>query len=132
MVPSCNHNQATLLYCQDIYENLIPESHVLYKINKEVDFSFVNEACRDLYSPDQGAPVKYLPETMFCSAIIQYLNDYSDRDMEDAARYHLAINWFIGLPIETSSFDHSALGDFRVRLGDERWKELFFMLLKTN
>jgi transposase len=130
MYPLFNHNHATLLCGKDIYENLIPESHILYRIDKELDFSFVNEACRDLYSPDQGAPVKYSPETMFRSAIIQYLNDYSDRDMEDAARYHLVIKWFIGLPIESSSFDHSALGDFRARLGEERWNELFFMLLK--
>ncbi len=46
------------------------------------------------------------------------------------ARYHLVIKWFIGLPIEASSFDHSALGDFRDRLGEERWKKLFFMILK--
>jgi transposase len=130
MFPLCNHSPSTLLNGKDIYENLILESHILYRIAKEIDFSFVNEACRDLYSQDQGAPVKYLPEIMFRSAIIQYLNDFSDRDMEDAARYHLAIKWFIGLPIESCSFDHSALGDFRVRLGEERWNELFFMLLK--
>src|SRR5665811_2186136 len=70
------------------------------------------------------------PETMFRSGIVQYLNDYSDRDMEDAARYHLVIKWFIGLPIEAPSFDHSALSDFRDRLGEERWDKLFFMLLK--
>jgi hypothetical protein len=32
---------------------------------------------------------------MFRSAIAQYLNDYSDRDMEEAARYNLI---FIGIP----------------------------------
>src|SRR5659263_145784 len=132
MFPICNHSPATLLNGKDIYENLIPESHILYRIDKELDFSFVNEACRDLYSPDQGAPVKYSPVTMFRSAIIQYLNDYSDRDMEDAARYHLVIKWFIGLPIESSSFDHSALGDFRSRLGEERWKELFLSLIHIS
>ena len=39
MFPSNNHNQSTLLYGKDIYENLIPESHILYRIAKEVDFS---------------------------------------------------------------------------------------------
>lgn len=130
MYPLLNHNHATLLCGKDIYENLILESHILYRIAKKVDFSFVNEACRHLYSPDQGAPVKYLPEIMFRSAIVQFLNDYSDRDMEDAARYHMVVKWFIGLPIESPSYDHSALGEFRARLGEEKWKELFFMLLK--
>jgi hypothetical protein len=130
MFPRWNHHQATFAYGPEIYENLVPENHILYKIAKEVDFSFVNEVCRDLYSQDQGRPVEYLPETMFRSAIVQFLNDYSDREMEDAARYHLVIKWFIGIPIESSSYDHSALGDFRKRLGEERWKKLFFMILK--
>ena len=37
---------------------------------------------------------------------------------------------FIGIPVEDSSYDHSALGDFRDRLGEERWKKLFFIILK--
>jgi IS5 family transposase len=46
------------------------------EINQQVDFSFVNETCKDLYSPDLGRPVKNLPEIMFCSAIVQYMNNY--------------------------------------------------------
>ncbi len=130
MFPLWNHHQATFVYGPEIYDKLIPEDHILYKINQQVDFSFVNEACKDLYSQDQGRPVKNLPEIMFRSAIVQYLMDYSDRDMEQAARYHLVIKWFIGIPVEDSSYDHSALGDFRDRLGEKRWKKLFFMILK--
>jgi IS5 family transposase len=125
-----NHHQATFVYGPEIYEKLVPEDHILCRINKQVDFSFVNEACKDLYSQNQGRPVKYLPEIMFRSAIVQYLNDYSDRDMEEAARYNIIIKWFIGIPIEDHSYDHSALGDFRDRLGENRWKKLFFIILK--
>ncbi len=89
----------------------------------------MNEACKDLYSQNQGRTVKNLPEIMFRSAIVQFLMDYSDRDMEEAARYNLIIKWFIGIPVEDSSYDHSALGDFRDRLGEKRWKKLFFIIL---
>jgi IS5 family transposase len=130
MFPIHNHHQATFVYGPDIYEKLIPKDHILYKINQQLDFSFVNEACKDLYSQDQGRPVKNLPEIMFRSAIVQYLNNYSDRDMEEAARYNLIVKWFIGIPVDNSSYDHSALGDFRDRLGEKRWKKLFFMILK--
>ncbi len=130
MFPLQNHHQATFVYGPEIYEKLVPENHILSKINKQVDFSFVNEACKDLYSQDQGRPVKNLPEIMFRSAIVQYMNNYSDRDMEEAARYNLIVKWFIGIPVEDSSYDHSALGDFRDRLGEKRWKKLFFMILK--
>jgi IS5 family transposase len=125
-----NSHQGTLIFGPDLYKELIPEDHILYKINKQVDFTFANEACKDLYSPDQGRPVKNTPEIMFRSAIVQYLNDYSDREMENAARYNIIVKWFLGIPIEDQSYDHSALGDFRDRLGEERWKKLFFMILK--
>ncbi len=130
MFPLHNHHQATFVYGPDIYENLVPKDHILFKINQQIDFSFVNKACSDLYSQDLGRPVKNLPEIMFRSAIVQYLNDCSDRDIEQAARYNLIVKWFIGIPIEDSSYDHSALGDFRDRLGEEKWKELFFRILK--
>ena len=73
MFPRGDHHQSTFVFGPDIYTKLIPETHILYKINKCVDFSFVNKACRDRYSQDQGRPVKNLPETMFRSAIVQYL-----------------------------------------------------------
>ena len=130
MFPRKIRLQSAFVFGPDIYNKLIPEDHILFRINKQIDFSSVNKACRDLYSQNQGRPVKNLPETMFRSAIVQYLMDYSDREMEQAARYHLVIKWFIGIPVEDSSYDHSALGDFRDRLGEERWKKLFFMILK--
>jgi IS5 family transposase len=130
MFPHQNHHQTTFVYGPDVYKKLIPEDHILCRINKQVDFSFVNEACKDLYSQNQGRPVKNLPEIMFRSAIVQFLMNYSDRQMEDAARYNLIIKWFIGIAVEDRSYDHSALGDFRDRLGEKRWKKLFFVILE--
>ena len=99
---------------------------------EDVLYSSVNEACSDLYSLETGRPVKNTPEMMFRSSVIQYLNDFSDRQMEEATRYNLIIKWFIGIPVEDSSYDHSALGDFRDRLGEKRWKKLFFMILERK
>ncbi|MCL7414387.1 MAG: transposase, partial [ANME-2 cluster archaeon] len=90
----------------------------------------MNKACSDLYSLDNGRPVINTPERMFRSAIVQYLDDFSDRQMEHSARFDIITKWFIGIPIEDRSYDHSALGDFRDRLGEKRWKKLFFMILK--
>ncbi|MBE0524561.1 MAG: transposase [Methanosarcinales archaeon] len=49
--------------------------------------------------------MKNLPEIMFRSAIVQFLMNYSDRQMEDAARYNLIIKWFIGISLEDSFLD---------------------------
>jgi IS5 family transposase len=123
-------SQTTFIYGPTVYKILIPEDTILYKINQVIDFSFVNEACSDLYSLKTGRPVINTPERMFRSAIVQYLNDFSDRQMEHFARFDIITKWFIGIPIEDRSYDHSALGDFRDRLGEKRWKKLFFMILK--
>ena len=114
--------QTTFIHSPTVYKNLIPEDTILYRINQKIDFSFVNEACSDLYSHDKGRPVKNTPERMFRSLIVQYLNDFSDRQMEHSARFDIITKWFIGIPIEDRSYDHRALGDFRDRLGEERWK----------
>lgn len=122
--------QTTFVYGPEIYEKLVSRDHLLYKINESMDFTFINEECCNLYSENMGRPVTNTPEIMFRSAIIQSLNDYSDREMESEARYNIMVKWFIGLNLDDSSYDHSALGRFRDLLGEERWKEIFFSLLK--
>ena len=122
--------QSTFVCSHDVYEKLVSTNHRLYKINELVDFTFINEVCCNLYSKNMGRPVTNTPEIMFRSAVVQYFYDYSDREMEEAARYNIMVKWFIGLNIDDSSYDHSALGRFRDLLGEERWKNVFFRLLK--
>ncbi|MBC2697970.1 MAG: transposase [ANME-2 cluster archaeon] len=101
--------QTTFIHSLTVYKNLIPEDTIFYWINQKIDFSFMNEACSDLYSPNKGGPVKNTPERMFFSAIVQYLNDFSDRQMEHFARFDIITKWFIGIPIEDRSYNHSVL-----------------------
>ena len=121
--------QTTFIYGPEIYEKLVSRDHLLYRINELVDFTFVNEECRNLYSESMGRPVTNTPEIMLRSAVVQQLYNYSDREMEYEARYNIMVKWFIGLNLDDSSYDHSALGRFRDLLGDEKWKEVFFSLL---
>jgi len=121
--------QTTFVYGPEIYEKLVSRDHLLYKINESVDFTFINEECRNLYSENMGRPVTNTPEIMFRSAIVQSLYDYSDREMEYEARYNIMVKWFIGLNLDDSSYDHSALGRFRDLLGEDKWKKVFFSLL---
>ena len=48
--------------------------------------------------------------------------------MEHFARFDITTKWFIGIPIKDRFYDHSALGDFRDRLGEKGWNKLFFSL----
>ena len=37
-------------------EALVPSDHLLRKIDKHIDFSFINEICRPYYCEDNGRP----------------------------------------------------------------------------
>lgn len=45
-------------YGSYLYDRILPQDHLLRKINPVVDFSFVNELVRDMYTPDFGRPVE--------------------------------------------------------------------------
>ncbi len=47
-----------------LLEELVPEDHLLRKIERAVDFSFIHGLCKDLYSPNIGRPA-VPPELLF-------------------------------------------------------------------
>lgn len=46
-------------YGSYLYDRIVPQDHILRKINAVVDFSFVNDLVKDRYTADFGRPVKY-------------------------------------------------------------------------
>ena len=53
-------------------EDLVPEDHILRKIDKYIDFSFINDLCRPYYCENNGRPA-IEPEIMFKMLFIGYL-----------------------------------------------------------
>ena len=53
-------------------EELVPEDHLLRKMEKAVDFSFIHDLCKDLYCPDNGRPA-IEPELLFRMLFLGYL-----------------------------------------------------------
>ena len=45
-------------YGNYLYDRIVPEDHLLRKINSGMDFSFVDELIRDRYTPDFGRPAE--------------------------------------------------------------------------
>ena len=43
-------------YSPSIYDYLVPSGHFLRRLKEAVDFSFVNDLVRDLYSEQMGRP----------------------------------------------------------------------------
>jgi IS5 family transposase len=111
-------------YGDHIYERVIPENHFLKLMEKTVDFSFINELCRDAYTPDKGRPA-YEPQMMFKMLFLQFLYDISDRRIEEEVNFNLVLKWFMGLAIDESPPDATSLTRFRERLGVKRFTSIF-------
>jgi hypothetical protein len=48
----------TSFYGSYLYDRIVPQDHLLRKINAVVDFSFVNDLVKDRYTPDFGRPAE--------------------------------------------------------------------------
>ena len=47
-----------------LLEELVPQDHLLRKIDSAVDFSFIHDLCKELYSENVGRPAVH-PELLF-------------------------------------------------------------------
>src|SRR5690554_7775310 len=62
-------------------EDLVPQDHLLRKINETIDFSFIAEKCRPLYCQDNGRPC-IDPVMLFKMLLIGYLYGIRSRSEE--------------------------------------------------
>jgi transposase len=92
----------------------IPETHLLKRIEKAVDFSFINELLSDSYCKNNGRPAKE-PEMMMKLLFLQYIYGLSDVKVIEEATYNLAYLWFLGLNPEETLPDPSLLAKFRTQ-----------------
>jgi IS5 family transposase len=119
----------TSFYGNHIYDRVIPKDHFLKLLDRAADLSFVNELCRDAYTPDFGRPA-YGPEIMFKIIFLQFLYDVSDRRIEEEVNFNLVLKWFTGLAIDESPPDASSLTRFRDRLGEELFTNIFNQIVE--
>jgi transposase len=102
-----------LSFYSAVYEK-IPETHLLKRIEKAVDFSFINELLADSYCKNNGRPAKE-PEMMMKLLFLQYIYTLSDVKVIEESTYNLAFLWFLGLNPEEKLPDASLLAKFRTQ-----------------
>jgi transposase len=111
-----------------VYEGLVPEEHLLLKIRRAVDFKFLEEETKGLYSQDRGRP-SFPPTVLFRMLVIGYMYNLSDIELSRQCRYNLLYRVFVGLGIKEPTPDDTTLVVFRKRLGEEGFKRLFDRLV---
>lgn len=108
-------------------EQLVKPDHLLRKIDKYIDFSFIYDLVKDLYSEDMGRP-SIDPVVLFKMSLIQALYGISsERRLVDEVHHNMAYRWFLGFGLTESIPDHSVFSyNRKQRFGDsDIYEEIF-------
>lgn len=92
-----------------LIEELVPQNHLLRRINKHIDFSFIRERVLPYYCTDNGRP-SIDPIVLFKMIFIGYLYGIrSERQLELEIQTNIAYRWFLGLKLTDPVPDHSTI-----------------------
>ena len=115
-------NEAAFVFIED----LVPQNHLLRKVDKNVDFSFIGEKVRPYYSEDTSRPTD--PIMLFKMMFIGYFYGIrSERQLEREIQTNVAYRWFLGLKLNDPVPHHSTISwNRRTRFKDTNiFQELF-------
>ena len=100
-------------------DQLVPVDHLLRKIDRVIDFSFIHDLTAPLYCPDNGRP-PLDPTLMFKALFIGYLFGVrSERQLVREIEVNVAYRWFLRLKLTDKVFDASTLSQNRRRRYDD-------------
>ncbi len=107
-----------------IYEKLIPEDHLLVRIDSLMDFSFVYDIVKGKYS-DIGRKSED-PVVLFKLNLLEYLYRLSDPAVITRSQTDVAFRWFLGLNLDDELPDDTTISYFRIhRMGEKGFEDVF-------
>jgi len=111
---------------------LVPEKHLLRKVASAVDFSFIRDRVKHLYSADNGRPALD-PVVLFKLLLLGYLYGVrSERQLMREVEVNVAYRWFLGLKLTDKVPDASTLSQNRRRRFAEStiYQEIFDQIVE--
>jgi transposase len=109
--------QSYLFYHINMKE-MIPDNHILILIDKYIDFSFIREKTKHLYSYTGRPSID--PEVLIKMLLVGYIFGItSERKLCEEVNMHMGYRWFVGLNLQDKVPDHSTFSKNR----HERFKE---------
>ena len=112
-------------------DQLVPEDHLLRKIDEHIDFSFIYDLVEDKYSVDNGRP-SIDPVTLIKIPIIQYMFGIkSMRQTIKEIEVNMAYRWFLGLGFHDPVPHFSTFGkNYKRRFeGTDLFEQIFEKIL---
>ena len=93
-------------------EEMVPAEHILRRIERVIDFSFIDRRTEALYSPTGRPSVP--PQVLVRMMVVGYLFGItSERRLCQEVHLNLAYRWFCGLSLEQKVPDHSTFSKNR-------------------
>jgi transposase len=113
------------LFITGSLRQLIPDDHVLVRVDRVLDLSWLRGEVADCYCCDDGRP-GIDPEVAVRLMLAGLLTGIvHDRKLMREAHVNIAIRWFAGYALHEKLPDHSSLTRIRQRWGEERFCRIF-------
>ena len=111
-------------------EDLVPQEHLLRKVDKAVDFRRLYEIVEPLYSEDEGRPSTD-PVVLFKIVLLQHLDGQTSlRGTLRRAETDIAYRWFLGYTLNEELPHFSTVSyNFRHRFTEETIEAVFRWIL---
>jgi transposase len=113
------------LFITGSLRQLIPDEHVLARVDRVLDLSWLKREIADCYCLDDGRPgidPEAAVRLMLAGLLIGIVHD---RKLMREAQVNIAIRWFIGYGLHEKLPHHSSLTRIRQRWGEERFRSIF-------
>jgi IS5 family transposase len=108
---------------EEIFDKLVEADHPFRYLNEHFDFAELAGSLSRCYS--ELGTTGIAVEKGFRALLVQFWEDYSDREMEMALRYNIVVRWFCGFGLMEDTPDHSYFGKLRKRIGPNRLADIF-------
>ncbi len=113
------------LFVASPLRDLVPEDHLLRRVDRVLDLSWLHDELRECYCQDNGRP-SIDPESALRLMLAGFFEGIvHDRKLMRRAQTDLAFRWFAGYRLDEALPDHSSLTRIRQRWGVERFKRIF-------
>jgi len=113
---------------KELFDKLVDQDHPFRELSGLVDFRQLVEPLRGFYSSLGRTGVDI--EKGFKCLIVQYWENLSDREMENAVKGTMPVRWFCGFSLTEETPDHTYFCKLRKRLGTKRIANIFKALNK--
>ena len=118
------------LFVASPLRDLVPEDHILKRVDRVLDLSWLHDAVSECYCPDNGRP-SIDPESALRLMLAGFFEGIvQDRRLMRRAQTDLAFRWFAGYRLDEALPDRSSLTRIRQRWGAQLFRKVFERTVK--